>query len=247
MNLEKFQILHRLTGFTVILFLLFFAATGMLLNHSDQLHMDKRYLDYNWLLWLYSIGPTQQPVAYTADGTWLVRIDNHLYFNERELPLRAESLLGLVKSDGVYIAALPDILLLLNGDGEIIEKITPLNGLPGGLQKLGKLDEELFIIATAKGLYVNHTNLDGWREISAPITSWSMPEQLPEAKLRVLLSLYRGSGLTLERALLDLHSGRLLGRWKIIIVDVVALLLIISALSGVSMWYKKKKLLTGLK
>jgi len=247
MNLEKFQVLHRLTGLTVILFLLFFATTGMLLNHSDQLHMDKRSLDYNWLLRLYSIGPSQSPLAYTVDDAWLARIDDRLYFNERELPLRSESLLGLVRSGGVYIAALPDSLLLMTGEGEIIEKVTPVNGLPEGLQKLGKLDEELFIIATTNGFYANNAELDGWREISAPVTSWSMPEQLPAAKLRAILSLYRGAGLTLERVLLDLHSGRLLGRWKIIIVDVVALLLIISALSGVSMWYKKKKYFAGLR
>jgi len=46
---------------------------------------------------------------------------------------------------------------------------------------------------------------------------------------------------------MDLHSGRLLGRWKVIIVDIVSLLLILSAVSGVSMWYKKRKMLAGIK
>jgi len=38
-----------------------------------------------------------------------------------------------------------------------------------------------------------------------------------------------------------------LGMGKIIVIDIVALLLIISALSGVSMWYKKRKMLARLK
>jgi uncharacterized iron-regulated membrane protein len=50
----------------------------------------------------------------------------------------------------------------------------------------------------------------------------------------------------MERVFQDLHSGRLLGPWRIILVDIVALLLIISALSGAWMWYKKKKIMASL-
>ena len=247
MNLEKFQILHRLTGFLVILFIVFFAVTGIFLNHSDQLRMDKKQVDFNWLLDLYSITPPQPPVSFTTGNIWVTRIDTRLYFNDQELPERTDALLGIVGIDGVVIAALSDTLLLLTENGEIIEKITPVNGLPAGLQKIGKLDDDMFIIAAADGYYSNHAELGDWQEIQATAINWSVPGPLPEASLQRVMSLYRGSGLTLERILMDLHSGRLLGRWKIIIVDLVSILLILSAVSGVSMWYKKRKMMAGIK
>jgi len=247
MSLEKFQFLHRLTGFLVIFFVLFFAVTGIFLNHADQFDMDRKYIDYNWLLNLYSIGPSQPPVSYAADNIWLTLVDTRIYFNDHELPERATALLGAVKLDGIVIAALPDALLLLTETGQIIEKITPVSGLPDAPQKLGKLDSDLFIIATASGYFASNPDVGEWQEIQADTVNWSTPGQLPEVPLKRIMSLYRGSGLTLERALLDLHSGRLLGMGKIIVIDIVALLLIISALSGVSMWYKKRKMLARLK
>ena len=174
-------------------------------------------------------------------------IDTRLYFNDQELPERTDALLGIVGIDDIVIAALPDALLLLTANGAIIEKITTVNGLPAGLQKIGKLDDDLFIIAAADGYFTNHAEMGDWQELRATAIDWSAPAPLPEASLKRVMSLYRGSGLTLERVLMDLHSGRLLGRWKVIIVDIVSLLLILSAVSGVSMWYKKRKMLAGLK
>ena len=247
MSLDKFQFLHRFTGLTVILFVLFFAVTGILLNHASQFNMNKKYIDFDWLLNLYSIVPPQPPVSYAVDNSWLTLIDTRLYFNDHELPERTVALLGTVQLDGVVLVALQDAVLLLTDTGDIIEKITPVNGLPDGLQKIGKLNHELFIIATPSGNYANTPEIGEWQMMQTDTVDWSTPGQLPETSLKRILALYRGSGLTLERALQDLHSGRLLGRWKIIIVDVVSLLLMISAISGLSMWYKKKKLLSSIK
>ena len=246
MKLEQLQLLHRLTGFIVILYLLLLAITGILLNHAAQLDLDKKFITREWLLRFYAIGPREPPVAYTDAGSWLTLIDDRLYFNERELPLRSAALLGLVKLDEAYVAALPDALLLLTADGDIIEKITALNGLPDAPQKLGKRNAELFIISTPNGSYGNTARIGAWHNVTPGDETWSSPEPLPESLRQRLLSLYRGSGLSMERVLLDLHSGRILGRGRIIIVDMVAALLILSALSGVSMWYKKRKMLIAL-
>ncbi|MFT5351416.1 MAG: hypothetical protein ACI9MF_002239 [Gammaproteobacteria bacterium] len=55
-----------------------------------------------------------------------------------------------------------------------------------------------------------------------------------------MLSLYRGKGLSLERILLDLHSGRLLGNAGVFIVDLAALFFVFLALSGSWMWLRKR-------
>jgi len=53
-----------------------------------------------------------------------------------------------------------------------------------------------------------------------------------------LLRLYRGKGLPLERVIIDIHSGRILGQAGVLLVDFMALLFLSLAMSGVWMWYK---------
>ena len=43
-------------------------------------------------------------------------------------------------------------------------------------------------------------------------------------------------GLNLERVILDTHSGRIFGAWGPIAYDLIAVLIIVSALSGLGLW-----------
>ena len=58
---------------------------------------------------------------------------------------------------------------------------------------------------------------------------------------RKILARYRGHGLPLERVLLDLHSGRILGKWGVWLIDVVAILLFVLAITGSWMWFQRLK------
>lgn len=248
MRLAKYQLIHRLTGFTVFAFLLFFATTGIVLNHAEQLQLGNRTIGSDWLLDWYGIAPVQPPLTYRAGNDWLTFIDTRLYINNRQLPLAADDLRGVVSIHGILIAASRDSLLLLTRAGGLIEKYSTVDGLPGEIRKIGKLDDDRFIISTADGYYASDIDIRTWRKIRdrAVLNNWSNPAELPAAYQQQILQLYRGTGLTLERVMLDLHSGRLLGPWKKIVVDAAAMLLIISAVSGVWMWYKKKKLMAGI-
>jgi len=50
--------------------------------------------------------------------------------------------------------------------------------------------------------------------------------------LEALQVAWRGQGLTVERVLLDLHSGRILAAAGVWLMDVVAVCMIVLALSG---------------
>ncbi len=50
-----------------------------------------------------------------------------------------------------------------------------------------------------------------------------------------LVEAYRGKGLLLERVLLDVHSGRILGAWGVYLVDAAAVLFLGLVLSGLWM------------
>ncbi len=66
-----------------------------------------------------------------------------------------------------------------------------------------------------------------------PATHWSAPTAPDKAELAELATAWRGRGVTVERLLLDLHSGRILGKTGRLIMDVVAVLLIVLSLSGI--------------
>ena len=56
----------------------------------------------------------------------------------------------------------------------------------------------------------------------------------------MLQAAYRGYGLTLERVLLDLHSGRVLGSAGVLLVDAAAILFLLLAISGLWLWSRRR-------
>jgi uncharacterized iron-regulated membrane protein len=51
---------------------------------------------------------------------------------------------------------------------------------------------------------------------------------------------YRGIGLSAERVMLDLHSGRILGRAGVYLVDAAAIVFLLLAVSGTWLWARRQ-------
>ena len=52
---------------------------------------------------------------------------------------------------------------------------------------------------------------------------------------------YRGNGMSLERILLDSHSGRIFGTAGVIIYDILALAVGFLAISGLVLWLRGRR------
>ena len=53
---------------------------------------------------------------------------------------------------------------------------------------------------------------------------------------------YRGQGLTLERVMLDLHSGRLFNQtWGVYLMDASAVIMMWLGISGTWIWWSRNK------
>ena len=63
-----------------------------------------------------------------------------------------------------------------------------------------------------------------------------MPSVIPQEQLAILQELYRGRGLSLERVILDLHSGKILTRVGPILMDAAGIILIALSVIGLFMW-----------
>jgi uncharacterized iron-regulated membrane protein len=77
--------------------------------------------------------------------------------------------------------------------------------------------------------------------MSSPEVIWAEPVTLPPGLRGRLVEIYRIKGLPLERVLLDVHSGRILGAWGVYLVDAAAVLFLGLVLTGLWMWSRRPR------
>lgn len=229
---------HKKIGITAAIFVILLAVTGIFLNHSQQLKLNSNFIQTEWLLDLYQINPGDDLIAFSIGDVWSVQIGERLYFNEQEIVNEILQLKGFILLNDLYIVAYDGNLTLLTKDGEIVETLGGEAGVPAGMQNLGYDEQDNIIIKAAHGYYqVNLDELE-WEEFDYLNATWSEINSIPEDLKEKLFKKYRGSGLSIERVLLDFHSGRILGPWGVYLVDLMAILFVFLAMSGVWMWTK---------
>ena len=122
----------------------------------------------------------------------------------------------------------------------IRDRLTGAEGVPAGMTKIGYDEQDNIVIKSAHGYYRVNLGILQWGEYDFINANWSSTSKITEPLKTNILEQYRGTGLTIERVLLDLHSGRIVGGWGIYLVDIIALLFIIIAITGIWMWWYKK-------
>jgi len=76
---------------------------------------------------------------------------------------------------------------------------------------------------------------------SIPGADWLHPGELRNKFLKDLKQGFRGEGLPLERVILDLHSGRLLGRIGVYPMDSAAIVILLLTFTGLGIWISRAK------
>ena len=109
-------------------------------------------------------------------------------------------------------------------------------GVP--LKAIGAGEGEL-VVQTADGAF-SSGDVVSWRPGEPKVVTWSTPTPLA-ASDREAYARRLAPGIALQRILLDLHSGRFLGRFGPPFFDLVALVLILLALSGAWMFLAPRR------
>ena len=199
----KFRRYHRWAGTTLVAFVLFLAITGIVLNHSGDLGLDRKYVGWSWLLDAYGMG-TPEPYAGQASIGELV-----------------------VVGDGQRAH-------VMFASGELVESLDLGSVLPGTIERVGHAEDRVVLQSNGELFRsdADITNFEPWAAGTASNVEWS-PEVPPDAPgLESVDRAWRGHGLTIERVLLDLHSGRILSLGGRLLLDVVAIGLILLSISG---------------
>lgn len=232
---------HRTIGIIAALFVILLVITGLMLNHTDYLKMDESFVQNRLLLKMYNINPPTEPAGFPVNVHWISQVGERLYFNQKEIESDIQKLIGVVITEGNYLVAYDDHLLLLTRQGDVIERFGGAEGVPAGMRAIGTMEDNEVVIRGAHGDYLVDLDALHWHERDYVDADWSKPDTIPRDLLSSLLQLYRGKGLTLERVILDLHSGRIVGGFGVLLVDAMAILFFLLALSGIWMWFKRNR------
>lgn len=234
---------HRRIGLFCAFFVLLLSITGLLLNHTSSLKLDRIKLHSPILANLYNL-PSVTPISFQADGLWISHngIDT-LYLGQQSIEQCATPLKGAVINNGMLQILCNNELLLLTTEGKLLERITPILGLPEKSEALTVVDEQL-IIKTVNGAVSADLDTLQFKAVNSP-TSWPIAQRAP-SKLATFLT-DQGPAMDLEQVLLDLHSGRLFGGIGVLVMDLVAILLIVLSITGFIAWHTTRKMMRKCK
>ena len=233
---------HRRVGLLVAVLVAVLAITGLLLNHSDRLGLDRTNIVTDWVVDWYGLTPVEDPVHFRAGNNWVSWIDGAVYANGRRVGEARGTPRGALEFDSLVAMATSEAVIVFTGDGELVERLGAAF-LPGAITRVGTVaSKDRIVIRTPEGQYASDSDLLAWNPIEDEVV-WSQTGTPTEAVLERQLAAYRGQGLPLSRVLLDLHSGRLFGSVGAAVMDAAAILLLVLVATGIVNWagFRKRR------
>lgn len=217
-RLRFFLTLHRRMGVVSALFVILLSFSGLLLHYSPSLSLDNRFLSSAVLLRWYAIEVPEISSSYSSNSQRVSLIAERLYFNEIRVPGSFNKLIGMVDTEFGYAIATENQLVLISEQGELIEILGSLVGVPSGITRIGSdLAGELILDRSAELIVAD---LDALTWSASPhvdtAVQWNENSQPGAQLVASIRNDYASSQLSWERLILDIHSGRLLGSFLVI-------------------------------
>lgn len=218
------------------------AITGIAINHTDQLGLARQELHAPWLLSAYGLPAPELRAAYglnavNALGTeqaqmWISQWDASLWHGTQRLaapPMHA--LRGAAVVGGLLVIADSGQLLLFDAQGAPVDRLAYPAGFVAA--RFAANDTQLFVEAQDG----RRLTADAALSALLPLTEqhpvqWQTQAELPQ-RLKDQLQSLAAPGVSVERLLLDVHSGRWMGRAGPWLMDLAALALLLLAATGV--------------
>ncbi len=231
---------HRRIGLMAMLLVVVLAVTGIMLNHTERLRLASTYVTGSWLLQWYGIEPRDEPVSFRVGGHTISAWQQRLFFDGRNILRHDQPLHGAIAAERFIVIALENELILLDNAGNFIERVN--TGLSfSKIRRLGVKYQRPVIETSDPLYYMADEHILDWDVIVNEDIEWSTTTTLTPGEKQRLLEAYRGKGLKLERVILDLHSGRLFGRYGPYLMDAAALGLLWLSLSGLWVWGSRRR------
>ena len=239
---SKARRLHRFLATGLAVFIIFMVITGIAINHSNDLGLDRQHVSRPFLLDWYGLGEPEEILSFPIGDHWLSFAGSQVYLNDQTVS-SLDNGVGAVYSGDMLIVAGSDELLLLDKDGSLIERQPWALHASTPIASIGRLQDNTITVKSAGLLWVADDELVSWQQATDTSLNpqWAVAETTPEVLQPGITRQYRGEGPSLERVLLDFHSGRIFGKAGILIYDLLALGLLFLSVSGLIIWFRGRK------
>lgn len=240
---------HRKLGIIAAFFIIFLSLSGVALNHTTLLALAHQAITNTWLLDHYGIAPPSDVRFYQQNAQQVsknLQVTNNLLWLNDTLVLESASELvaaTLISStqystDQIILAVSSNQLTLFNQQGDLIDQLGEALGVPQNINALS-VNQHDVIVKTATGYFQTNTDFLTWKKVTFVIEpNWITPIEVSDTLTAKAELAYRSQFLSLERIILDAHSGRIFGLFGVLFMDGVAILLILLSLSGVYIWVR---------
>lgn len=226
---------HARIGAAAALFLLFIVLTGLALNHGEELKLDVREVTTPWLMRWYGIHPLLPTHGYVLGDTHFAWSGEKWALGDRILTASGGRPVGAVEAEGIVYIATPVTLYVYQSDGQLVDKLEGQSLPDSPIIALGKVGNRI-ALRTSSAVFATADGLS-WKKGDSAGVMWSAPQNLPENANRKLADLL-APGLPVQRILLDVHSGRIFGRYGPLLVDLLGLALLTLGMSGLWIYWR---------
>jgi hypothetical protein len=234
---------HRWLGVCLAAFILILALTGIALNHAVGLKLDQRYVSWPWLLDLYGVRMPEPSKSYVDEPYRATQIGDRLFVDGRDTGQPVAGLAGIVALEPLLLVAGAQTAHVFTTAGERVEAFDLGMQLPGPIERIGRTQGRA-VILSGGSLYSSDPDITMFEPaegIAADAVDWSLESALSADDVATLEAAYRGRGIPVERVLLDLHSGRILGASGRLFMDIIAVCLVLLSLSGLILFRRRNR------
>lgn len=230
--------LHAKLGVAAMLYLIFLVCSGWALNHAATFKLDQLEISTPWLMRWYGISSATPDTGFLTQSTHLAWVGDKWSLGDQVITHQHEQPLGAVEAESVIYIATPLSLSLFQADGLLLDKLDSASLPSTPLTALGKTGQQI-AVKTQQGIFITDDGLS-WEKRGASGIKWSATQPLPDAvKQRLQHTL--APGLPMQRILQDIHSGRILGQYGPVFVDLVGLALLTLGFSGLWMFWRSAR------
>ncbi|MBV1875915.1 MAG: PepSY domain-containing protein [Cycloclasticus sp.] len=239
-KLSSLYIWHRYSGLLAALFIIFITVTGIALNHTDDLGLKKQHVSANFLLDSYNIQAPTRVLQFKTSKRTVTQTDDLLFVDSADAITAETVLTGAIEFNDFLLVTLTNTLLLIDADNQLVETLSDIDGVPNNISHIGLDNEQQINILANNEIYRFSTDLNLEKVAWDYNINWLTEEPLSEPDSSAIIQRYKSNIISLETLMLDVHSGRFFGSYGALFFDLVGIILLFLAFTGVIIWIKQQ-------
>ncbi len=205
-------------------------VTGIPLQFTDTLNLGSRGVESPWLHAHYGVVVPDR--ASVDQG--VVQVGDLLLIDGRKVSVSADMLGAVSMEFGHLVATATELIMVPAEPGIPVER----SALPAPGLALGASTGQNLALRSAEDYFRSDDLGATWRAVPEFATNWRAPQSVPVAQAWALQ--YGARLVTLERVLVDAHSGRIIGQVGVWIMNAAGFALIGLALTGAIVWLRSR-------